>query len=311
MQSAPARSGQVRREATLLIATFSAAGAVMALLFGLVGVVSMLGMGLLIVALRPRVPVVWLLWMYGAEPLPRWVAPGLHDMVDLLAGRAELPRRPGLYYVASPIANAFVVGPPDGAVLVVSDGLLRLLNGRELAGVLAHEVSHLRNGDTSLMNLSDLVARFAQALGWFGWVSFLVTVPVAFSTGEPRRLMLSVLLVLLPSLVGLTQLAVFRRAEYAADREAAFLTGDPEGLAKALITLEYVEGRIWERMLIGRTRPPDPLLLRTHPRTRERVRRLRALELSPRRVDHPERPTPVGYPAATHRPRLRRTGAHW
>jgi heat shock protein HtpX len=287
------RSREVRREAALLIVVLGAAASVMALLFGLVGIVSMLVAGLVIVVLRPRVPVVWLLWMYGAEPLPWRAAPDLHHMVDVLAARAGLPERPDVFYVGSPIANAFVIGRSDGAVLVVSDGLLRVLSRRQLAGVLAHEVSHLRDGDTAVMNLCDLMTRFAQALGWFGWASFLVTVPVALLSGEPRRLLLSVLLVLLPSLVGLTQLAMFRRAEYAADQGAASLTGDPESLAEALVTLERIEGRIWERLLVGQARPPDPLLLRTHPRTEERVRRLLALE-SPPRPRGPSRTSPAG-----------------
>jgi heat shock protein HtpX len=165
------------QELVLLTGMAVTVGAVGWLLFGFLGLLAVLMCALALGVLRPRVSVAWVLWMYDAQPLPRWAAPRLHWMVDLLAERARLPRPPRLYYIASPVANAFVVGPRDDAALALTDGLLRLLTGREVAGVLGHEISHLHSGDTSIMSLSDVVARLAQWMAWLGLWSSLLTVP--------------------------------------------------------------------------------------------------------------------------------------
>lgn len=215
--------------------------------------------------------------------------------------------------MASPTATAFVVGRHDDAALAVTDGLLRLLDARQVAGVLAHEVSHLHHGDTSVMSLSDLLARLTQWMSWAGLCSVILTLPLTISSGLLRPLLLSSFLVAVPTLASLLQLAVSRSREYDADLDAVALTRDPEGLAQALIALDLHEGRIWERILVGRTAGPDPVLLQTHPRTKERVRRLRALEvrphLHPLGAAHPA--APIGYPPVTQTPRLRRPGIRW
>jgi heat shock protein HtpX len=166
--------------------------------------------------------------MYHAQPVPRWAAPRLHEIVDVLAVGAGLDRPPAVFYIASPLANAFVIGRQDEAALAVTDGLLRVVNARELVGVLAHEVSHLRDGDTSIMSLSDLVARLAQWMGWVGLWSVLMTLPLALGQGTVMPLLLSLLLVVMPTVVTLLQLAVSRSREYDADLEAVAFTGDPE-----------------------------------------------------------------------------------
>jgi heat shock protein HtpX len=301
------------QELVLITGMAATMGAVAWLVFGPLGLIAVLTCGLAISVLRPRVSVALLLWIYRAEPLPRWAAPQLHRMVDTLAALAGLRRPPRLFYIASPVPNAFVAGPPDQAALAVTDGLLRLLNGREVAGVLAHEISHLHHGDTSVMALADLAGRLAQWMAWVGLASSLISVPIVVTTGDLRPVLATVSLVVVPVLVTLTQLALARSREYDADVTAAALTRDPEGLAQALAVLDLSEGRIWERILVGRTRKPDPMLLQTHPSTQERVRRLLALE---RRQD--PRPPVIthevalpGYPPVTHGPRLRRTGVRW
>lgn len=226
--------------------------------------------------LRPRIPARWLLSMYGAQPLPRRSAPVLHDIVDELAARAQLRATPVLHYAPTPIPNAFAVGRGADSALGVTDGLLRLLNRRQLAGVLAHEISHIRNGDTTIMSLSDLIGRVVHTLAYVGMWSVLLTLPLTLNVGA-IPLLLSAALMVLPTLLSLMQLALARSREYDADLEGAFLTGDPEGLAQGLIALEHAHGRSWERALLPRPRRGDPVALRTHPPTAERVRRLRAL----------------------------------
>ena len=153
--------------------------------------------------------------------------------------------------------NCFCVEQGRDAALAVTDGMLRRLTRRELAGALAHEVGHLRAGDTTVMSLSDAISRIAQALSYVGMLAFLVGLPRAFD-GDARLLVLSLLLVASPVVVTMLQLALSRSREFEADLAAARLTGDPEGTASALETLEWSGGRIWERILVGGNADPAP-----------------------------------------------------
>ena len=154
------------------------------------------------------------------------------------------------------------MGHGDGAALAVTDGLLRNLTGRQVAGVLAHEIAHLRAGDTAIMSLSDAVSRLVQGLSYLGLFTLFLTVPLA-ARGDPRLLVASLVLAGLPSIVTLLQLGLSRSREYDADLQAVALPGDVEGLASALEVLERLEGRVWERLMVPHGRVPDPLLLRT------------------------------------------------
>jgi heat shock protein HtpX len=252
------------------------------------------------------------LTLYRAEPLPVAAAPELHGMAAELAARAGLHHAPALYYVPSVVPNCFCVGHDGDAALAVTDGLLRRLTRRELAGVLAHEVGHLRAGDPAVMSSSDAVGRLCQALGLLGLLAVPVAVVLAFG-GEARLLLFAAVLVALPAAVTVLQLAPSRSREFDADLAAARLTGDPEGLACALEVLEESTGRIWERLLVGRGPVPDPLLLRTHPATQQRTRRLRELEPDHGHRRHVAgRPVPPrGYPHIVAPPRLRWPGVRW
>jgi heat shock protein HtpX len=282
------------------------------LLVGVVGLLGALIVGGVVLVVRPRVPPRWVLSMYGARLLPRAVAPELHRYVQALADRARLPATPRLYYVASPMANAFAVGRRDDAALAVTDGLLRSLTGREVVGVLAHEVGHIRADDLWVMSLGDAVGRLTHALAYLGLIILLLTLPLT-AGGTYSPLWPAVLLMAAPTVVTLLQLALSRSREYDADLEGAVLTGDPEGLASALARLERLEGRIWERVIVPRRGAPDPLLLRTHPPTAERVRRLR--ELVPRderrRLGDARRLPPAGYPQVRSPARLHTPGVRW
>lgn len=281
------------------------------LLLGTVGLVWMLVVAAVLL-IRPRVPTRALLAMYGAVPLPPEYVPGLHQAVQVLADRAGLRSPPTLYYVRSRLPNAFATGRGEQAALAITDGLLRNLTARELIGVLAHEVSHVRAGDTTVMSLSDAIGRFAQLLAYLGGFSILFTLPYTLA-GHPRLLVLSLVLIALPYVVTLLHLALSRSREFDADVDGAGLTGDPDGLASALESLERLAGRTWERTMLPRGRMPDPLVLRTHPTTEERVRRLRALVPQDRQrwLSGVEPAPPAGRPHVTTPPRLRFPGIRW
>jgi heat shock protein HtpX len=176
--------------------------------------------------------------------------------------------------------NAFATGTPDKAVVGITEGLLRRLSLRELAGVLAHEISHIRNNDLAVMSLADVMTRFTQSLSYLALFLAIFNLPGLLMGESDISLAALLLLYLAPTLGSLLQLGLSRTREYDADLEGAQLTGDPGGLASALEKLERYQGNFWEDLTLpvpGR-RIPQPSLLRSHPPTEERIRRLLALE---------------------------------
>jgi heat shock protein HtpX len=173
--------------------------------------------------------------------------------------------------------NAFTVGNRADSAIALTDGLLRRLTMREITAVLAHEVSHVANNDMWVMGLADLVSRITSTLSLFGQMLVLINLPLLMLGGVTLPWLPLLLLVAAPTISALLQLALSRAREYDADLDGAQLTGDPAGLASALQKLERYQGGLLERVLLPGRRIPDPSLLRTHPHTEERVRRLLAL----------------------------------
>lgn len=275
------------------------------LLAGGLGIIVSLGVVVAGAFAGSWVPARYILADAGAGLLDRHQAPSLYRLLDTLYRRAGLTRPPQLFYAPSPELNAFAVGTRHDGGIAVTEGLLRTLTLRELAGVLAHEVSHLRHGDTRVMSMAAAMTRLTLWLTTVLQLSLLLLVPLILA-GE-LRLPWSLLLVVgfAPSLSTLLQLALSRNREYAADLDAVALTGDPEGLASALAVLERHHGR-WLATLFGRHPPAGLDWLRTHPPTEERIRRLMSVEASTEAALHDhhdnhhappvihERPGPMG-----------------
>lgn len=248
------------------------------ILFGPDGLVGMALGTALALLFSPHLSPHMVLRLYRARELGPRDLPEVSDAVARLADRAGLERRPRLYYVPSTMLNAFAVGERNDAALVVTDGLLRMLTLRELVGVLAHEISHVRNNDLWLMGLADVVGRLTRLMTLFGIGLLIFGLPLWLTGAASLPLLLIPLLLFAPQLTVLLQLALSRSREFDADLDAAGLTGDPEGLASALIKLERYQRGLWEQILMPGYRLPEPSLLRTHPPTEQRVERLRGLE---------------------------------
>ena len=248
---------------------------------GLVGVFVSGGI-LMLVGLRVSPALV--LRLYRARSLSPLEAPTLFRVVTALAARAELSRPPALYYLPSRIINAFAVGRHNDSAICLSDGLLRALNQEELVGVLAHEISHIRNNDLWIMGLADAVSRLTRMLSWMGQLMLLLNLPMLVLGGDTFPWLLVLPLTGAPILSLLLQLALSRTREYDADLSAATLTGNPRGLANALAKMERLRGSWLERLLLSGRRLPEPSVFRTHPDTADRIRRLLELE-SGRRPD--------------------------
>lgn len=223
-----------------------------------------------------------LLRLYRARPLSPAEVPELHAAVAELARRAGLPRAPELAYVPSPMVNAFATGRRDRAVVAVTDGILRTLNLRELVAVLAHEVAHIRNNDLWVMSLADLMSRLTHTLSFVGQISLMLSLPWILTGQLGVNWTVYALVIFAPTLAGLVQLGLSRTREFHADLNAVALTGDPDGLASALVKLERSQVSWWERVFFPGRRIPEPSYLRTHPTTEERIARLRQVAAPPR-----------------------------
>jgi heat shock protein HtpX len=261
------------------------------LLFGMVGLLFgiswlLLGLQMALWALvgwaigliwAPRISPRIIMRMYRAHELRPAEFPAGYNLLERLTARADLPRLPRLYYIPSSSLNAFTLGSKGDAVISVTDGLLRTLTLRELAGVLAHEISHISNNDLWVMSLADSISRLTSLFSLAGVFLLLISIPMMFFEGSVAPFVVSLVLIVAPTFASLLQLALSRAREFDADLEAASLTGDPIGLASALKKLEQQHAGLWERIFLPGRRIPDPSLFRSHPMTAERVERLLSL----------------------------------
>ncbi len=215
----------------------------------------------------------------GARPIHPYEAPALFDTVEALSRRAGLEATPDLYYVRSRTINAATVGDHHNAAILVTDGILSALSRREIEGVVAHEIAHIRNNDLSLFRVAEVLRQATLLFTRAGWLLVLFALPVLLVSGGLSG---GALLVLMASPVvsWLLQLALLRTRELAADETAAELTGDPEGLARALQRIEYVQQSLLQ-IFLPIQRESEGSLFRTHPSTSERVARLRAIARRP------------------------------
>lgn len=268
-----------------------------------------LGLGLMLL-FAPRMSPWLLLRMYRARPVHRNNAPELLAIVETLAQKAGLTSAPTVFYIPTQTANAFATGSGEQAVIGVTDGLLRLLDERELIAVLAHEISHLRHHDTWIMSLADMMGRLTWSLSWTGQMLLLLNLPLILLGYPVISWSGLLLLVFAPHISALLQLAMSRTREYEADIGSAVLTGRPEWLISALHKLE-AGNRGWERILMPDTGGLDPSLLRTHPPTEERIRRLRELQPQASVMEPPQWQQPVSWLPPVDRPARRHWGGLW
>lgn len=209
----------------------------------------------------------------NAIPLRYYEAPQLHEVVSELSSRAGLTTVPMIYLIPSQVPNAATIGRADEAVLIVTDGLLRRLSIREVAGVLAHEISHIRNNDLTLFAFAEVVKHVTILLARFTWFFLLLQLPLLVFSGQMLPLDVLLLVMAAPLLVFLIQLALLRNREFQADLGAVELTGDPKSLASALYRIENPVRSLCG-VLLPVPQPQDGGLFRTHPSSQERIRRL-------------------------------------
>ncbi|MCG8691634.1 MAG: zinc metalloprotease HtpX [Minwuiales bacterium] len=242
----------------------------------------------LVVALAMNVFSYWnsdklILRMHGARQVDRQSAPQLHGIVEQLADNAGLPM-PKVYIMENDQPNAFATGRnPENAAVAATTGLLRRLSTEEIAGVMAHELAHVKNRDTLIMTITATIA---------GAISMLANFALFFggNRNNPLGLIGTIaLMILAPMAAMLVQMAISRSREFEADRIGAEICGRPLWLASALEKLDAGAQRIDNP--VAEANPAtahlfivNPLHMRsidslfsTHPKMGERVRRLRQM----------------------------------
>ncbi len=271
------RSNRVQ-SALLILAMICMLALIGLFLGGLVGAGIAIGLCLIAIVFGPAITPQIVLRMYKAQPIPRQSSPQLYDLFAELVRRAELPTAPTLYYIPSRTLNAFAVGNRSNSAVAITDGLLRILDAREVAGVLAHEVSHIRHHDMWVLGIADTVSRIIGTLSQIGQLMLFLAIPNFLTTGGYTFLIAATLLAGSPVISNLLQLALSRSREFNADLGAVRLTGDAKGLASALAKLERItSGTGFPWIVPGREKSQTvPATLRTHPPTDERIRRILA-----------------------------------
>lgn len=258
--------------------------------------------------------------MYKAQPIHESQAPQLFDIYNEICHRADLDPFPKLYYIPTKMPNAFAVGIGDNSAVAVTDGLMRMMNPRELAGILAHEITHVRCRDTSVLGLADIFTRTISVMSRVGLLMLLFSFGGLESKTAFQFWTTGLILFFSPSIAVMLQLALSRTREFNADRGAAELTGDSRGLASALHKLDRIaHGGFLKKILGPGMRRQQPAMLRTHPPTEDRIAALLELEREQNQYAViPESPLPskrrippAGHPKIMKGPRYRLFSGIW
>lgn len=226
---------------------------------------------------------------YNAQPLTKKEVPELYELVEDLTKRAHMPM-PRLYVIPTAVPNAFATGRNENhAAVAVTEGLISMLDRDEIAGVISHELSHIKHRDTLIMTLSasiagaiSMLANMAQWAAIFGGgrdEDGNSTSPVA----------LMVIAVIAPIAAAVIQMALSRSREFMADASGAAISGKPLALASALAKLDdYAHHRVMSHATpassglfiinpLAGVRSTMVNLFSTHPSTEERIKRLREI----------------------------------
>lgn len=219
---------------------------------------------------------------YNAQPVDMTTSPKLVGMIQTLAANAALPM-PKVYVIENDQPNAFATGRnPQNSAVAITTGLMQRLTGDEIAGVMAHELAHIKNRDTLIMTVTATLA---------GAMSMLANFAMFFGGSESRPHPLVGLLIMIfaPLAASIVQMAISRAREYEADRVGAEICGQPQALASALEKIAGSASHIDNARAEANPATAhmfiiNPLhvhaidgLFSTHPPTTERIRRLMAM----------------------------------
>ncbi len=240
------------------------------LVAGAMGAVATVIFAIVVAWLAPAPPIERALWRQGAR---RAHAPWLEDAVARLADRAHI-EPPVLLILPAREPQAFATEGRHGAAIGLTPSLLERLGPREVLAVVAHELAHLAAGDLGLMRVVGVLGGIARSFAQLGLLLALFGLPLSLVAGVAIPWLTVLALVVAPWVIHWLTLALSRLRERDADAAAVELTGDPLALASALVKIEAAaRGPWWMQMF----RVELPERWRTHPRTEDRVLRLREM----------------------------------
>ncbi len=222
--------------------------------------------------------------IHRAQPVSREQAPQLFEILERLTSRAGIPM-PRVYVLPEEAPNAFATGRnPRHAAVAVTHGIMRILSAEELEGVLAHELSHIRNRDILISSVAATLAASIMVIANMARWAAIFGGGSRDERGGTNPIALLATAILAPFAATLIQLAVSRSREYQADASGAEMTRNPYGLANALQKLEdyskripmATAGPISSHLFIVKPLTGQSMasLFSTHPPIRERIRRL-------------------------------------
>lgn len=220
--------------------------------------------------------------MYDAQPVDRNSHPGLYNTIEELTRRADLPM-PAVYIIPQQQPNAFATGRnPENAAVAVTEGILKALDEKELRGVIAHELAHIKNRDILTQTMVTTIVSALTMLAQFAYF-----IPIGGSDRGSNPLVALIVLITAPIAAMILQAAISRTREYEADREGGEICGEPRQLASALQRIEKAAKQIPMNVSDTAMRstshmfPVNPFsggrfmsLFSSHPETEDRVERL-------------------------------------
>ncbi len=223
---------------------------------------------------NPVIAPKFILRVYHARRINVREAQELYQLVEAISERAEMQRPPELFYIPSQEVNAFALGTASNSVVAISEGILGKLNFEELAAILAHEIAHIQNNDIRIMTFADISGRITKILSLLGQLLVLINLPLILLTDMRFNWFPLLVLIFAPWISDLIQLGLSRVREYKADLGSALLLGDARPLASALAKMEYYKYNLFRSLFYKTQKMPEPSLLRTHPPTKKRIKRL-------------------------------------
>ena len=216
-----------------------------------------------------------LLKYYRARKLSYTNVPEYSRIIRYLSSKAGLPAMPELYFIPSEKAAAFATGDKHNSGIAISAGLMNRLTLNEMAAVLGHEISHIKNNDMRVMWFALTMNRITGLISMIGQALVLINLPLIFFGSFSISWLTIAILVFAPTLSYLTQLTLSRIREFSADMGSAELLGTPEPLISALVKIEYGQGNLFNRFFFKIRTEKIPSLYMTHPPTIDRIKLLK------------------------------------
>lgn len=226
-----------------------------------------------VVAFFQSLPRRALLLFFNAKKVYPQEAPELIQTVEQVAQAAHLKDSPEVYAIPAIEKNAFTTKLDNRHVIVFSRGLIHSLNAREIAAVTAHEISHIKNNDLYLLNVARSLMHIIEFFSVFGAVQLIFTLPLLLQSQISLVYYIISLIgvFLAPGIARTLYFSLSRTREFQADSTALEITGDPEGLASALLKISYSVPNLFSRVMVQKNQASEE---RTHPLIEERIKKI-------------------------------------